>query len=181
MNQKPDVTPRTSTGVPAEIIAVPAIAAAKGITKPQAHIRMDPRALDRIHDVVSVLEKDYAEVLAGQVDDLKQASAKLESDPGIAQTIIYAIAHEIRGIAGTFSRPLSGQIAAHICEYLDDATKHNQVSAALLQNKVEVLVQVANLSPEPSGVFASVVLERLNETNCKRQEATDFRKAKTAR
>jgi hypothetical protein len=164
MQHKPDVTPRTAAGIPAEIISVPAIAEAKGLASPSAHIRMDPRVLDRIHNVVSVLEKDYADVLAGQVEDLKKAASKLTGDNHTATTIIYAVAHDIRGVAGTFSRPLAGRIAAHICEFLDECSKDLPALTHQLQEKVDVLVQVANLSPEPDGVFASVIMERLNET-----------------
>lgn len=164
MQQKPDVTPRTSFGVPAEIIAIPPIMESKGVTQAEAHVRMDPRVLDRIHDVVSVLQRDYTDVLAGQVENLTEVCATLIDDTETATNKIYAIAHEIRGIAGTFARPLAGQVAAHICEFLDDQSGVGSHTPEMLQEKVDVLVQIAGLSPEPEGLFATVVLERLKDT-----------------
>jgi len=163
MQQKPDVTPRTSFGVPAEIIAVPPIIEFKGMVPTEAHVRMDPRVLDRIHDVVAVLQRDYTDVLAGQIKNLTDACATLINDTESATKEIYAISHEIRGIAGTFARPLAGQVAAHICEFLDDQSGAVASTPEMLQEKVDVLVQIAGLSPEPEGLFATVVLERLKD------------------
>jgi len=181
MQQKPDVTPRTSFGVPAEIIAVPPIIEFKGVAQTEAHMRMDPRILDRIHDVVAVLQRDYTDVLASQVENLTDACATLINDTETATKKIYAIAHEIRGIAGTFARPLAGQVAAHICEFLDDQSSVIASTPEMLQEKVEVLVQIAGLSPEPEGLFATVVLERLKDITQSQQMTPLNLNAKIAR
>jgi len=181
MQQKPDVTPRTSFGVPAEIIAVPPIIEFKGMAQTEAHMRMDPRILDRIHDVVAVLQRDYTDVLAGQVENLTDACATLINDTETATKKIYAIAHEIRGIAGTFARPLAGQVAAHICEFLDDQSSVIASTPEMLQEKVEILVQIAGLSPEPEGLFATVVLERLKDITQSQQMTPLNLNAKIAR
>ena len=159
MHQKPDVTPRTPTGVPGEIVPVPSIAETKGLIADGAPMRMDPRVLSRINDVVSVLEKDYTQVLHNHVSDMVKHHAVWHAGPVCSREPIQEIAHDIRGVAATFGRPLAGQIANRICAKLNRSSNN----AATIDEHLDALTQVANLTPEPDGDFAKLVLKRLDD------------------
>lgn len=159
MQHKPDVTMRPLLGGPPEIVPVPSIAEVKGLTSDGAHLRMDPRILTRINDVVSVLEQDYAEVLHARVADLEKAYVARNADTTDARSVIYEIAHDIRGVAGTFGRPLCGQIASRICARFDQSPS----DIPAIDDHIEALNHVASLTPEPDGAFALLVLKRLDD------------------
>lgn len=163
MQQKPDVTPRTRDGIPAEIVAVAPIARTRGLNANSPHLRMDPRVLSRIHDVVAVLQTDYSDVLREQIVDMGRIYADLKAGDRTAAGKLYAIAHEIRGIAGTFARPLAGKIADRICAHLDEETNGEGCDLTGLYEHIDTLTQIARLTPEPDGIVAKVVLKRLNE------------------
>ncbi|MCE7999561.1 MAG: hypothetical protein HEP70_11935 [Rhodobiaceae bacterium] len=158
MQHKPDVAIRSLLGGPPEIVPVPSIAETKGLATDDAHLRMDPRILTRINDVVSVLQQDYTKVLLTHVADLERAYIDWKSGTQDTRAKIYDIAHDIRGVAGTFGRSLSGQIATRICA-LFDQTPH---AIPAIDDHIDALNQVANLSPEPEGAFAQLVLNRLD-------------------
>ena len=159
MQQKPDVTPRTPTGVPGEIVPVASIAETKGLVPAGAHMRMDPRVLSRINDVVSVLEQDYTQVLLGHLAEMIDLHAAWHAGSVCSRDPIHEIAHDIRGVAATFSRPLAGQIAARICATLDQSC----AGPAAIDEHLDALDHVANLTSEPIGVFPKLVLTRLDE------------------
>jgi len=159
MQHKPDVAIRSLLGGPPEVVPVPSIAETKGLVTDGAHMRMDPRILTRISDVVSVLEQDYTKVLLSHISDMERAYIDGKSGAEDTRAKIYDIAHDIRGVAGTFGRSLSGQIATRICARFD------QTPGAIpaIEDHIEALNHVANLSPEPEGAFAELVLKRLDE------------------
>ncbi len=159
MQHKPDVATRSLLGGPPEVVPVLSIAETKGLVTDGAHMRMDPRILTRISDVVSVLEQDYTKVLSSHITDMEQAYIDWKAGTRDARAKIYEIAHDIRGVAGTFGRSLSGQIATRIC------TRFDQTPGAIpaIEDHIEALNHVASLSPEPDGAFAQLVLKRLDE------------------
>ncbi len=159
MQHKTDVTARPLLGGPPEIVPVPSIAEVKGLSTDGAHLRMDPRILTRISDVVSVLEQDYTEVLLSHVADLEKAYINRNSSAPAARTAIYEIAHDIRGVAGSFGRPLSGQIASRICTRFDQSP----VDIPAIDDHIDALKHVSKLMPEPDGAFAQLVLKRLDD------------------
>lgn len=164
MQQKPDVTPRTATGIPAEIIHVPAIVQSKSVTENAPHLRMDPRIQSRIHDVVSVLQRDYVSVLAHQIKKLRHECQAWSDGDSTAEGQTYALAHEIRGIAGTFARPLAGEIASRICnliETLDSDPCEPVIN--IIREHIHALAHIVELTPEPQGMSATVLLNRLDE------------------
>ncbi|WOF74833.1 hypothetical protein QMT40_002492 [Parvibaculaceae bacterium PLY_AMNH_Bact1] len=159
MQHKPDVATRSLLGGPPEIVPVPSIAETKGLVTDGAHMRMDPRILTRISDVVSILEQDYTKVLLSHISDMEGAYIDWKSGTQDSRAKIYEIAHDIRGIAGTFGRSLSGQIASRICARFDQTAD----AIPSIEDHIEALNHVANLSPEPEGTFAQLVLKRLDE------------------
>ncbi|MEQ9518108.1 MAG: hypothetical protein RLN89_01575 [Parvibaculum sp.] len=164
MQQKPDVTPRTATGIPAEIIHIPAIAESKCLLDDATHLRMDPRIQSRIHDVVSVLQRDYVGVLAHQINKLQKECQSWAEGDCAAEGQTYALAHEIRSIAGTFARPLASEIAARICSLIDTLDiDHCAPTIAIVHEHIKVLMHIVELTPEPQGMSAKVIINRLEE------------------
>ncbi len=159
MQQKSDVATEPLLGGPPEVVPVPSIVEAKGLVTDGAHMRMDPRILNRISDVVSVLEHDYTQVLRKHISNLEQAYIDWKSGARNTREMIYEIAHDIRGVAGTFGRPLSGQIASRICAHFDQTP--DEMPA--IEGHIDALNHVANLTPEPDGAFAHLVLRRLDD------------------
>lgn len=173
MQHKPDVAIRSLLGGPPEVVPVPSIAETKGLATEGAHMRMDPRILTRISDVVSVLEQDYTKVLQSHISDMERAYIGWKSGTEDTRAKIYEIAHDIRGVAGTFGRPLSGQIATRICARFDHAPK----VIPAIEDHIDALNHVANLSPEPEGAFADLVLKRLDELSDVRPDPAGEAKA----
>jgi HPt (histidine-containing phosphotransfer) domain-containing protein len=159
MHQKPDITPRTPSGVPGEIVPVPSIAETKGLVADGAHMRMDPRVLSRINDVVSILEQDYSNVLREQLAEIVGLYSTWQKDATASRDAIREIAHDIRGVAATFGRPLAGQIATRLCGVLNQSPDN----ASAIEEHLDALDHVANLTPEPDGVSAKLALKRLDE------------------
>ncbi len=159
MQHKPDVMVRPLLGGPPEIVPVPSIAEVKGLATDGAHLRMDPRILTRISNVVSVLEQDYAEVLLSRVTDLEKVYIERNTGTPDVRGAIYEIVHDIRGVAGTFGRPLCGQIASRICTRFDQSP----TEIPEIDDHIEALNHVASLTPEPGGAFARLVLKRLDD------------------
>lgn len=122
-------------------------------------MRMDPRVLSRINDVVSVLENDYSRVLLDHLADMVEHHAAWQTSPTVSRGTIHEIAHDIRGVAATFGRPLAGQIATRICAVLDQTSD----DVPVIDEHLDALNHVANLTPEPGGAFAKLVLKRLDE------------------
>ncbi len=166
MQQKPGIAPRTPSGGPVEVVPVPSIAETKGLVNDGAHMRLDPRVLSRISNVVSVLEQDYAQVLRSHIADIEKAYVVWKSGTDDMRHTIYELAHDIRGVAGTFGRALSGQIATRICTAFDHSP--NEIPA--IEDHIDALNHVAFLSPEPEGAFAQLVLKRLDDL---RSDLTD--------
>ncbi len=159
MQHKSDAFARPLLGGPPEIVPVPSIAEVKGLATDGAHLRMDPRILTRINDVVSVLEQDYTEVLLSHIAGLEKAYVDWKSGVTDARDAIYEIVHDIRGVAGTFGRPLCGQIASRICTRFDQSP----ADIPAITDHIDALNHVANITPEPDGAFAQLVLKRLDD------------------
>lgn len=164
MPQKPEAMLRMQPSVPSEIASAPATEPMQNPGSVEVPVRMDPRALDRMYEVVSVLQDDYTDILIKQTDSLEQNCLSLKDNTEIVLQRIYETAHEIRGIAGTFGRPLAGKIAAHICDYLDRPKTDDIADPRIIQEQVGTLVQIASFTPEPEGIFASIVMKRLEDT-----------------
>jgi len=122
-------------------------------------MRMDPRVLSRINNVVSILEQDYAKVLQEHLTDMAKHHSVRETAPASSRDAIHEIAHDIRCVAATFGRPLAGQIATRICTTLDRAPD----GVPIIDEHLAALNHVASLTPEPEGAFAILVLKRLDE------------------
>jgi len=149
---------------PTEISSTPTASPPRDTGRSDIPVRMDPRILDRMYEVVSVLQADYTEILIKQVAGLEQNCLSLSDSTTTAVGKIYETAHEIRGTAGTFGRPLAGKIAARICKYLDAPKAENTIDRGIIQEHIDTLGQVASFTPEPEGIFASIIMKRLEDT-----------------
>ena len=163
MPQKPEAKLLMQSSVPSEIASASATDPTRTPDPTEVPVRMDPRALDRMYEVVSVLQDDYTDILIKQAASLEQNCLSMRDDAEISLHKIYETAHEIRGIAGTFGRPLAGKVAAHICDYLDGKKATDTANAPIIQDHVDTLVQIVAFTPEPEGIFASIMMKRLEE------------------
>ena len=134
-----------------EIVQVPSIVTSKlgpGATIP---MRLDPRILSRMEDSITRMKSDYGDALIAQVvkclgmlsDMMNDALVKSE---GCAA--IYRLNHEIRGIAGTFDRPIASRISASLCTYMDGIKTPPNLH--ILQVHLEALQAASIETPEPS-------------------------------
>jgi hypothetical protein len=99
---------------------LPSVAERKlGADLDAAPIRLDPRAIDHMQDTIDSLRLTYAEALQAQIDRLVALATPACEGYGPAREKLYTIAHDTRGLAGTFGFPLVGRIAHSLCDYLE--------------------------------------------------------------
>ncbi len=128
------------------------------------HLRMDPRIQLRIHDVVNIVQRDYTSVLTRQIAKLRQETKAWADGDCAAEGQTYALAHDIREIAGTFARPLAGEIAARICNLIETVDEDNCApTIAIIREFIAALSHIVELTPEPRGMSAAVLINRLDE------------------
>ena len=102
-------------------IRVPSIAERKLGTDYVAPMRLDPRVLEQMQTTIRDLETKYAESLKSQVAMLQILVEPACKGDGDARERFYALAHDMRGLAGTFGHAIVGQFADSLCRYIEQA------------------------------------------------------------
>lgn len=100
-------------------IRVPSIAERKLGSDYVAPMRLDPRVLEQMQTTIRDLETKYADALRSQVAMLQilvEPACKGDAD---SRTRLYSIAHDMRGLAGTFGHAIVGQFADSLCGYIE--------------------------------------------------------------
>ncbi len=102
-------------------IRVPSIAERKLGSDYVAPMRLDPRVLEQMQATIRDLETKYADALKSQVAMLQilaEPACRGEAD---ARERFYSIAHDMRGLAGTFGHAIVGQFADSLCRYVEQS------------------------------------------------------------
>lgn len=158
----------------AQFVHIPSIADAKEMPEGGRPMRLDPRVLSRIQNAVSTLEQDYGDVLVDQVSNIQQLADGIAAGSAGDLQALYELAHDIRGVAKTFSRPLAGAIADSLCSYVDMLPDQAAPDTDIIREHVNALSQMARLTPEPNGSMADTILARVAVSRSKGSKRSDL-------
>lgn len=102
-------------------VRVPSIAERKLGADYVAPMRLDPRVLEQMQTTIRDLETQYADALKSQVAMLQVLVEPACKGDAEARHRLYALAHDMRGLAGTFGHPVIGQFADSLCRYIENS------------------------------------------------------------
>jgi hypothetical protein len=148
---------QNSNGVDARFIRLPSIAERKLGPDYVAPIRLDPRLLDQMQRTIKELSAKYAETLSAQIDQLPPLIGRACAGIAEARGQLYAIAHDVRGLAGTFGHPIVGSFAKSLCGYME--TRSN-LDTTIVGFHVEAMRDALD-DPQPDVSLAHETLRSL--------------------
>lgn len=150
---------------PAEVrfVRVPSIAERKLGSDYVAPMRLDPRVLEQMQTTIRDLETQYADALKSQVAMLQvlvEPACKGDAD---ARHRLYALAHDMRGLAGTFGHPVIGQFADSLCRYIEQSQSEDWGDGAVVTFHVDAIRDaLENPRTDPAVTMETLnALERL--------------------
>lgn len=150
---------------PAEVrfVRVPSIAERKLGSDYVAPMRLDPRVLEQMQTTIRELETQYADALKSQVAMLQvlvEPACKGDAD---ARHRLYALAHDMRGLAGTFGHPVIGQFADSLCRYIEQSQSEDWASGTVVTFHVDAIRDaLENPRTDPAVTMETLnALERL--------------------
>lgn len=129
-------TPTGSGSVEARFLRLPSIAERKLGRDYTAPIRLDPRVLDQMQQTIRELGSKYAETLAVQVALLPPLIDRACAGIAEARGQLYTVAHDVRGLAGTFGHPIVGSFAKSLCGYME---QHSSIDPTIIRFHVEAM------------------------------------------
>lgn len=151
--------------MPAEVrfIRVPSIAERKLGSDYVAPMRLDPRVLEQMQTTIRDLETQYADALKSQVAMLQvlvEPACKGDAD---ARHRLYALAHDMRGLAGTFGHPVIGQFADSLCRYIEQSQSEDWGDGTVVTFHVDAIRDaLENPRTDPAVTMETLnALERL--------------------
>ncbi len=99
----------------------------------------------RVARMVERLSDEYAAVLAAETGRMETHLARMRAAPedGDAPRAMFRIAHDIKGQAATFDRPLAGAVAGRLCGLLREAAP-GDVSSETIAAHVALLRRVVD-------------------------------------
>lgn len=153
--------PRTEAQI--HFIRLPSIAERKLGPDYVAPVRLDPRILDQMQQTIRDLAAKYAETLTVQIDTLFALIGPACTEDSEARARLYALVHDIRGLAGTFGHAIAGRFANSLCLYMETSAA---IDSTILRFHIEAM-RDALLNPEQNDVLAAETLrslERLIQT-----------------
>lgn len=122
--------------VPARFLRLPSIAERKLGADFTSPVRLDPRVLDQMQETIRELTAKYSENLKTQVGSLFSFLEPAAKGDPAARNELYSMAHEIRGLAGTFGFPTIGRFAHSLCAYLEG---YQSVVATVMRFHIEAM------------------------------------------
>jgi|GEM_PF-1882103 len=125
-------------------------------------MRLDPRALKRMEHAIETMSGAYAKTLKTEIRAVMNAHAEWEEGDSAKIHQVYAIAHEIRGLAGTFARPMTGRVANQLCLYLETLPELTRAEEGVVRLHVDAMHAAATGSSEPSAEVADATLAGLD-------------------
>lgn len=146
-----------------EVIQVPSIVRTKLGAGASIPMRLDPRVLNKLESAITHLEKDYGNKLKDQITSMLLLMNGVEeglNDAKATMVQVYQMAHEIRGLAGTFKRPLTNRIAGNLCGYIDELGDA-PADRTITRFHIEALFAASAVTPEASDEVALSTVETL--------------------
>ncbi|MGB6087334.1 hypothetical protein [Parvibaculum sp.] len=119
-------------------VRVPSIAERKLGSEYVAPMRLDPRILDQMQATIRSLESKYVETLSAQVSMLQVLAEPACKGDREAHDRLYAIAHDVRGLAGTFGFAMTGRFADSLCRYLEQGG-HGKHDSTVIRFHVDAI------------------------------------------
>ncbi|MDZ4380133.1 MAG: hypothetical protein U0942_02195 [Parvibaculum sp.] len=139
-------------------VRVPSIAERKLGADYVAPMRLDPRVLAQMQTTIRDLETKYAESLKSQVAMLQiLVEPACKGDPD-ARRRLYALAHDMRGLAGTFGHAIVGQFADSLCRYIENLRTEDWDDGTVVTFHVDAIRDAL----ENPGTDPTVTMETLN-------------------
>lgn len=156
---KTDLTePAGQTPPDVRFIRVPSIAERKLGANYVAPMRLDPRVLDQMQSTIKGLEARYGDALCEQVHTLLTlVDPACNGDPE-ARSRLYAIVHDMRGLAGTFGHPMVGRFANSLCLYIEGAGTTAWNDDTIFRFHLDAIREAL----ESPGADPAITLETLN-------------------
>ncbi|HEX7777021.1 MAG TPA: hypothetical protein VF449_10910 [Parvibaculum sp.] len=151
MSEKP------TSEIPARFVRIPSIAERKLGRDYSAPIRLDPRVLDQMQQTIKTLAAAYSETLGAQIASLLPLIDEAGAGAGDARSRLYAVAHDVRGLAGTFGMPVVGDFARSLCDYME---KRINLDSTIVRFHVEAMNDAVN-DPAPDTAIANETLRSL--------------------
>lgn len=148
---------RATDSLPARFVRIPSIAERKLGRDYTAPIRLDPRVLDQMQKTIKTLAATYKETLVGQIASLLPLIEAGSADAGEARSRLYSIAHDVRGLAGTFGLAIVGNFARSLCGYME---KHTDLDSMIIRFHIEAM-RDAVTDPAPDSNLADETLRSL--------------------
>lgn len=124
-------------------------------------MRLDPRVLKRMENAIENMSGTYAKTLKTEIRAMMNAHADWEDGESARLAEVYAIAHEIRGLAGTFARPVTGRMANQLCLYLEALPDLSRAEEGVVRLHVDAMHAAAMGSNEPQPDVAAATLAGL--------------------
>jgi len=143
-----------SSDVPARFLRLPSIAERKLGPDYTAPVRLDPRILDQMQQTIRDLAVKYSETLKAQVGSLFCFVEQAGAGDVEARAQLYAAAHEIRGLAGTFGHPVIGRFAHSLSSYIE---QHRSLHATVMRFHIEAMYDAL----KPGGADEELARETL--------------------
>ena len=146
-----------------EITQVPSIVRTKLGPGASIPMRLDPRVLTKLEAAITHLEQNYGGTLKKQITNMLLTMNAVEEgreEFAVAMKKVYHVAHEIRGVAGTFKRPISNRIAGNLCGYIDELGD-TLADKTITRFHIEALLAASSVTPEPTDEVAMSTVETL--------------------
>lgn len=159
----------TAPDIGARFVRLPSVAERKLGADYAAPIRLDPRILEQMQQTIRDLGAQYAGTIKAQVGSLFAfIDAACMAGSAEARGQLYSLAHEVRGIAGTFGFAIVGRFADSLCRYMET---RKSLDPTIMRFHVEAMYDaLQNADCDPALADETLrSLERLTEA-CKTDE-----------
>ena len=143
-------------------VRVPSIAEHKLGSDYVAPIRLDPRILDQMQATIRSLETKYVETLSAQVSMLQVLVDPVCKGDAEARGRLYAIAHDMRGLAGTFGFAVTGRFADSLCRYLEQGDESGGHDGTVIRFHVDAIRDTLE-SPGTDSTISTETLDALEK------------------
>jgi chemotaxis protein histidine kinase CheA len=176
MTKLPPNEPRTVVHGDHSEIHPPDTLRAKALTKVRGNPLEIVEMITRADKALAALSSNFAEWMLNEVRRLTEAFAQFDAGPkdDAAYKALFVVAHDVRGQALQFGYPLAGQIAAGLCDLIQNRAT-NPVPAMILGRYVDSIASIvrAGVKDEANAVAVELAreLNRLVTENRKRNAA----------
>ena len=144
-----------------EVVQPPSIVTRKLGPGAVLPMRLDPRVLQRMERAIEKMADSYEKSLKTEIRQMLLSHDEWQAGKQEAIHAIYALAHDIRGLAGTFSRPVTGRISNALCQYLEAMPHLDAADGAVVRLHVDAMFAAAMDAQEPSEEVAKATLAGL--------------------